>query len=563
MRSAVYTGTLMHARRGAQRNVFRYPLSTWLFDLDELPELERRLRLFSYNSRNVVSLRDGDHFDGVLPLKRAVREFVGEPDIERVLVLTQPRVLGYVFNPVSFYWCYRADGSLACMVSELNNTFGERLPEVLRGPDLRYEHRKRLHVSPFFGLDSSYEYAFSQPGRRGLGADPRARRRRLPAADGGAARPAERADERDARPAARALPGAAAAGDRADPLAGAASSSLKRVPFHHKPDVRAGRGVGPMSVGERTLRQEPRARGRLLERAALAILERALARPRGRHARGRAAGRHAGGASERARRSSCRCTTCAPDPPPRDARQARLRRVVPGGRMGRRTTSPALFELLLRNAERGSRRHPRLAAVLRRAAPARTRATAGSRARRNIAYHYDLGNDLFELMLDETMTYSCAVFESPDDSLADAQRRKYRRICEHLRLEPSDRVLEIGCGWGGFARFAASEYGCHVTGLTISAAQAELARERTAGLDVRILEQDYREHQGSYTKVASIEMLEAIGERQFGTYFATIDRLLEPERRRLRPDDPRPGRPLGALPQDRPTGSSATSSRAA
>jgi hypothetical protein len=73
-------------------------------------------------------------------------------------------VLGYVFNPVSFYWCYRDDGSLVCVVAELSNTFGERLPEVLHGPDLRYEHRKRLHVSPFFGLDQSYEYAFSQPG---------------------------------------------------------------------------------------------------------------------------------------------------------------------------------------------------------------------------------------------------------------------------------------------------------------------------------------------------------------------------------------------------------------
>jgi DUF1365 family protein len=88
----------------------------------------------------------------------------GDPSIERVLMLAQLRVCGYVFNPVSFYWCYRRDGSLACMVAELNNTFGERLPEVLRGPALRYEHRKRLHVSPFFGLDQSYEYAFSQPG---------------------------------------------------------------------------------------------------------------------------------------------------------------------------------------------------------------------------------------------------------------------------------------------------------------------------------------------------------------------------------------------------------------
>ncbi len=165
MRSALYTGTLVHARRTPARHVFRYPVSYWLFDLDELGELERRLRLFSVNRRNVVSLRDGDHFEGAAPLKQAVLELAGDPSIESVLMLTQPRVLGYVFNPVSFYWCYRGDGSLACVVSELNNTFGERLPEVLRGPELRYEQRKRLHVSPFFGLDQSYEYAFSQPGQ--------------------------------------------------------------------------------------------------------------------------------------------------------------------------------------------------------------------------------------------------------------------------------------------------------------------------------------------------------------------------------------------------------------
>jgi DUF1365 family protein len=160
----VFTGTLTHARRAPARHVFRYPVSYWLFDLDELNELEQCLRLFSVNRRNVVSLCDRDHFENNAPLKQAVVELAGDPSIERVLLLTQPRVLGYVFNPVSFYWCYRGDGSLACVVAELNNTFGERLAEVLRGPELRYEHRKRLHVSPFFGLDQSYEYAFSQPG---------------------------------------------------------------------------------------------------------------------------------------------------------------------------------------------------------------------------------------------------------------------------------------------------------------------------------------------------------------------------------------------------------------
>jgi cyclopropane-fatty-acyl-phospholipid synthase len=187
----------------------------------------------------------------------------------------------------------------------------------------------------------------------------------------------------------------------------------------------------------------------------------------------------------------------------------------------------SLFELLLRNAVGAAKRHARVRRLLE-ARPRLNRRNGLLRARRNIAYHYDLGNDLFELMLDETMTYSCAVFDGPDELLADAQRRKYQRICSKLQLEAGDRVLEIGCGWGGFAAFAAREHGCSVTGLTISAEQAALARERTAGLDVRILEEDYRHHEGSYTKVASIEMLEAIGERQFPTYFEAIDKLLEP-----------------------------------
>ena len=134
-------------------------------------------------------------------------------------------------------------------------------------------------------------------------------------------------------------------------------------------------------------------------------------------------------------------------------------------------------------------------------------------------------------MLDETMTYSCAVFEHEDEPLAEAQRRKLRQVCDKLELTPDDRVLEIGCGWGSFALVAAGEYGAHLTGLTISAEQADLARTRiaAAGLSdrVTILEEDYREHRGTYTKLASIEMLEAIGERQFPTFFEACDRFLE------------------------------------
>ena len=187
----------------------------------------------------------------------------------------------------------------------------------------------------------------------------------------------------------------------------------------------------------------------------------------------------------------------------------------------------ALFELLLRNADAAAERHPRARRLLE-LRPRLQRRNGLLRSRRNIAYHYDLGNELFALMLDETMTYSCAVFERAELSLAEAQRAKLERLCRLLDLGPDDHVLEIGCGWGSFARHAAETRGCRVTGITISHEQAVLARERTHGLPVEILEQDYRDVDGRYSKVVSIEMLEAIGADQFGMFFATIDRVLAP-----------------------------------
>lgn len=170
MSSALYTGTLVHARRAPAENVFRYGVAFYVLDLDEVDELERRLTLFSVNRPNVVSLYDRDHFeDDGRSIKDKVLAFCAERGVDRleggkVLMLAQLRFLGYVFNPVSFFWCYRPDGELACMIAELNNTFGERLPELLHGGGLRYEHDKHLHVSPFFGLDQRYRYAFSEPG---------------------------------------------------------------------------------------------------------------------------------------------------------------------------------------------------------------------------------------------------------------------------------------------------------------------------------------------------------------------------------------------------------------
>lgn len=161
-----------------------------------------------------------------------------------------------------------------------------------------------------------------------------------------------------------------------------------------------------------------------------------------------------------------------------------------------------------------------LAARLRHWANRNSR--AGSR--RNVMAHYDLGNDFYRLWLDETMSYSSALYSEGAD-LAGAQRAKYRRILRRLRAQPGERVLEIGCGWGGFAEMAAAQ-GVQVTGLTLSPAQLEWAQRRVPTADFRL--QDYRDTTERYDHIVSIEMFEAVGERWWPSYFQALARALEP-----------------------------------
>lgn len=193
-----------------------------------------------------------------------------------------------------------------------------------------------------------------------------------------------------------------------------------------------------------------------------------------------------------------------------------------------------LFSLVGRNLAAAERTTPvRLLHRAQRLRPDLSQRQSLTAARKNIHAHYDLGNELFELMLDPSMTYSCAYWERPEMTLEEAQAAKHRRLCEKLRLGSHDHVLEIGCGWGAFAIQAAREYGCRVTGLTISPSQAALARQRVAAAGlaerVQIVERDYRLVHSSYSRLASIEMLEAIGLAEHETFFASIDRLLAPD----------------------------------
>ena len=159
------------------------------------------------------------------------------------------------------------------------------------------------------------------------------------------------------------------------------------------------------------------------------------------------------------------------------------------------------------------------------------RRNSKSGAAKNIAYHYDLGNEFYAAWLDRTMTYSSAVFDCETDDLATAQTNKYRRLADLADIQPGDHVLEIGCGWGGFAKYAIEERGARVTGITISREQHDFTRQRLAdaGLagrgEVQLI--DYRDLKGKFDKIVSIEMFEAVGQAYWQTYFNAMSSLLK------------------------------------
>jgi cyclopropane-fatty-acyl-phospholipid synthase len=196
----------------------------------------------------------------------------------------------------------------------------------------------------------------------------------------------------------------------------------------------------------------------------------------------------------------------------------------------------ALVRLAVRNLRLLDARHRVLSGLRALAARIRHRLRKNTMrgSRRNILAHYDISNNFYRLFLDSRMLYSCAYFRGKDDSLDVAQRQKLDLICQKLQIEPGDRVLEIGCGWGAFALHAARNYGAYVTAVTISPAQYQYAMDQLEKSDVtpghvRLLLEDYRRLEGKYDKIVSIEMFEAVGFDHYDDFFSTCDRLLAPD----------------------------------
>jgi cyclopropane-fatty-acyl-phospholipid synthase len=531
MKSCIFTGYVQHERLKPVTHRLNYPLYVYCFDLDELAELDRSLPLFGYNRFRPSSIYDEDYLDdGPGTIREKLLRFL-EPegyadDVSTVMLITSARYFNYVFNPVSFYYCFSGEDTLVCTVAEVSNTFGERHVYIPRRTDnntsgfpARFTAPKAFHVSPFNDMTGTYEFLFADIRKElkirinlyrdnelafygELSGDP------LPLTASGQAKLLFKHPMVPHLTVPRIY------------WEAAKLYFLRKLSYHPK----------PVPINMMTIRKNPPTFFRkrcmkyilqLLGRIKQGYLRMTL--PRGEI-------ETFGDESSQNRA----------DMTVNDYRF--FSRVLLGGDIGLGesymegewdSSDPAdPVRVLIENRDTiadgnfvttaYTRLRDRILHL------ARENTLVGSR--RNIRRHYDLSNDFFKTFLDATMTYSCGLFLSPEDTLEDAQKNKLHSMIGKARIREDDHVLEIGCGWGGFAMEAVRQTGCKVTGITVSAGQYEYARElvRKAGLEERItiLLRDYRAMKGIFDKIVSIEMLEAVGHRYLGTFFRCCDNLL-------------------------------------
>ena len=522
----------MHARLEPVKHAFRYPIFFYAFDLDELPMLNSLGLLAGYNRHGCVSVHDSDHFDHrPASIREKLSSFLHEAGIEdcsgRVLMITAARYLGRVFNPVSFFYCHRDDGSLRCMVAEVNNTFGERHVYVLphsSGAEgagtMKFSAKKEFHVSPFNDLRGGYEFMFSPPGDNiEIHVDlVKEGKTTMKTEMQGEALPLTR--ENLARTLIQ-MPFSALLTVPRIHWQAAKLYFGKKLKFHSKPV--------PVSANTMTMTKPS-----LADRAAMKLIVPILRRMNVGSLVLRLPDRTRVVFGNESARPQAEMLV-------KDYRV--FRKIATGGDIGLGESFtagewdtddlPGLIERFIENwhivdADTKSLRIGRALGWISHLL--RSNTLAGSQ--KNISAHYDLGNDFFKLFLDETMLYSSAFFLNERETLAQAQRNKIRMLIERAGIKNSDHILEIGCGWAGFAIEAVRQTGCRVTGITISKQQYELARQRVkeAGFEDRITIEyrDYRKVEGTFDKIISVEMIEAVGHEYLGEFFGVLDRALKP-----------------------------------
>ena len=535
MKSQIFTGEVSHGRRWPCEHRFSYPVYFYRFDLDELPELDRTLPGFGYNRFSIVRIDDKDYlWRGSEPLKEkiaGVLDKIGytEP-IARIELIGFARYYNIIFRPVSFFVCYDPAGRCGLILAEVHNTFGDTHLYVLQNPaqhaaSLCFESPKAFHVSPFFDRKGSYTVRFTDAGdkidiaitltKTECASDPVFWARLTGQAAPLTAQSLRRTLLKYPLNAFLNMPRI---------IRQAMKLSLhKKLPIFCR----------PIPDSEFTMRKQPPSWiARQGMKAFVSFLEN---QPIGRVAMTLPEGQcRLLGPAETGRRAELQVT---------DYRFFGL--LARAGEIGFGIayekgywTSSHLVEwmdFLLSTTLAQPAKMPwysRFVRMLYLARHIRHRNTP-DQAKDNITRHYDLSNAMYQTFLDETLTYSCAIFKRCDEDLKEAQLRKTDRILEKAHLCKHHHLLEIGSGWGTLAIRAASRYGCRVTSITLSSEQQKLAEQRIAeaGLSDRVdvLLCDYRKMTGRYDRIISVEMLEAVGKAYYPAFFKACDRLLKPD----------------------------------
>lgn len=532
MKSLIYQGEVNHVRLTPVQHDFRYPVYFYAFDLDELPELAKQNPLFGYNQLRPVAIHDKDYLrPGAEPLREKLEQTLREGGVsdvlDRAVLVTSARFFNYVFNPISFFYCYNAKGELLCVLVQVNNTFGEMHLYLLTQPEtaaadgrLVFRNAKQFHVSPFFSREGQYEFSLTEPVQT--------LDNQLDFYQAGQlcliARMQGQAQPLTTDSLLRTILRYPFSASLTMPRILWQAAKLywqRRLPVYTKPVPDHAMTIRPVPPGflDRLGRVFAHKHFSQLQQGALHLLL-----PGG---------------------GSLRFGTADAEPVQLTVRENQFfRRVMLSGEIGFGeaytagdwTTDdlPGLLTLLASHERLVDDRNLVSSALGRWINYLRhqLRANTVKGSSRNIREHYDLSNDFFATFLDPSMTYSAALFSDESDDLAQAQRNKIETIIAKAGICKEDHVLELGCGWGSFAMEAVRQTGCRVTGITLSHEQLQLARQRVqdAGLENRIELRlcDYRHVEGTYDKVVSIEMLEAVGHAGLQPFFSACDKALRP-----------------------------------
>ncbi len=510
---------------------FVYPVLNIFLDLKNITTISDISCLIGYNKFRILTLSDRDYLEpNNRPWIEKVRKFLGESaeEVTGITVLTTPRLLGYVFNPVSFYFCSKSSGEISAIIVEINNTFGERhlyLLNKLVGNSLSTgiaaTHPKAFYVSPFNDLEGDYEYKFK------LNSDVLELTLNI-----------RREGEVVFR---TGIKGRFTPFTHKSLLTKIVTNPLRlwsamplilwqaaKLYYHLKLPVKQ----KPIPANEMTFVSEKPA---IMDRLAMAAVFKFLEHVKVGH--------------------------LILELPNRETREfgdlnstdkgviiiheySFFRKIILHGDIGfgeafteglwDTPNLTAVITLFIKN-EKALTEQPslfsKLGVIRNRWLHLRRRNTP-VKSRENIKAHYDLSNEMFKLFLDESMMYSSGIYPEESSTLQEAQQHKIHKIIEKAEIKPTDHVLEIGSGWGGFAIAAVKATGCRVTTITLSTEQKALAEARIEAeglsdkIEVKLI--DYRHVGGSFDKVISIEMIEAVGSEFLGDYFAAIERLLKP-----------------------------------